>query len=149
MQTYSCQRDLDVGVGIAPEKRDAGQPVLLSDCLAGANEFFGSHYANRGGEFGAGDFSADGAGSDLDLRVVADALDLPQFAVRHEVKLVIVFSKPDGGVHGDAVLSESSEADIALAVDFSGDGCHGDIVKCAKGSYGCEWTSFLQTRRFC
>jgi hypothetical protein len=27
-------------------------------------------------------------------------------------------------------------------VDFSGDGSHGDIVKCAKGSYGCGWISF-------
>jgi hypothetical protein len=27
-------------------------------------------------------------------------------------------------------------------MDFGGDGCHADIVKCAKGSYGWERTSF-------
>jgi hypothetical protein len=142
MQAYSCRSDLDVSVGVAPEKGDAREPVFLPDRLAGGGELFGSHYANCGREFGAGDFSAYGAGSNLDLRVVADAFALPQFAIRHEVKFVVVFSKPDRRVDGGAVLPESGEADVALAVDFSGDGCHGDIVKCAKGSYGCGWISF-------
>jgi hypothetical protein len=144
----SCRRDLDVGISIAPEKRDAGEPVFLFDRLAGASELFGPQYADGSGEFGASDFSAHGAGSNLDLWVVADALDLPQFAVRHEVKLAVVFSKPDRRVHGDAVLPKRGEADVALAVDFSGDGCHRDIVKCAKGSYGCEWNDF-KSRAFC
>jgi hypothetical protein len=144
----SCRSDLDVGVGIAPEKGNTREPVFLSDCLADGRELFGSHYANRGGEFGAGDLSPYGAGGNLDLRVVANALDLPQFAVRHEVELAVVFSKPDRRVHGDAALPKRGEADVALAVDFSGDGSHGDIVKCAKGSYGCGWISFLKSRGF-
>jgi predicted polyphosphate/ATP-dependent NAD kinase len=37
-------------------------------------------------------------------------------------------------VHGDATFSEGSEANVALAVDFGGDGCHADIVKCREDS---------------
>jgi len=70
------------------------------------------------------------------LRVVTDALALSQFTVRHEIEFVVIFGKPDGRVYGDAVLSEGGEADITLAVDFNGDGCHEDIVKCAKGYTG-------------
>jgi hypothetical protein len=62
------------------------------------------------------------------LRVVADALALSQFAVRHEVELIVVFGKPDGRVDGDATFAEGREADVTLAVDFGGDGCHADIV---------------------
>lgn len=64
------------------------------------------------------------------MRVVADALALAQFAVGHHVEFVRVFGKPDGGVYGDASLTESCEADVALAVDCGGDRGHGDIVKC-------------------
>ena len=49
-------------------------------------------------------------------------LHFAQFAVGHEVELVVVFGKPDGRVDGDASLSEGREADVTLAVDFSGDG---------------------------
>lgn len=133
MQAYSCGRDLEVGVGVAPKEGDTGEPVFCVDCLADAGKLFRWQNADNSGEFGAGDFSADGAGGDLDLRVVADAFALSGFAVRHEVEFVLVFGKPDGGVHGDATFSEGSEADVTLTVDFGGDGSHWDIVKCCEG----------------
>jgi len=73
-------------------------------------------------------FSADRAWSDLDLRVVADALVFPGLAARHEVEFVIVFGKPNGRVHGDATFAEGGEAYVTLAVDFGGDRSHADIV---------------------
>jgi len=132
----SCGRDFEVSVGVAPQKRDTGEPVFCLDRLAGAGKLFGSQDADDSGEFAAGDFSADSAGRDLDLRVVADALALSGFTVRHGVKLIVVFGKPDGRVHGDATFSEGSEADVALAVDFGGDGRHADIVKSREDSCG-------------
>jgi len=132
MQAYSCGRDFEVGVGVAPQEWDSGEPVFSVDRLADAGKLFRWQDADGCGEFGAGDFSADGAGGDLDLRVVADALVLSGFAVRHEVEFVVVFGKPDGRVHGDATFSEGSKADVALALDFGGDGSHADIIKCRK-----------------
>jgi len=129
MQGYLCGCDLDVGVGVAPQEGDTGEPVFGVDRLARAGKLFRSQDADGRGEFGASDFSSDGAGRDLDLRVVADALALSQFAVGHEVEFVVIFGKPDGRVHGDTTLSEGGKADVTLAVDFGGDGRHADIVK--------------------
>src|ERR1700693_594343 len=121
-------RDLDTGLGVAPQEGDTGEPVFCVDHPADAGKLFRRQDAGGCGEFGAGDFSADGAGSDLDLRVVADALVFPGLAARHEVELVMVFGKPDGRVHGDATFAEGGEADVTLAVDFGGGGSHADIV---------------------
>jgi hypothetical protein len=74
------------------------------------------------------------------LRVVADSLALSQFAIRHEIKLAVVFGKPDRRVYSGAAFSEGGEADVMLAVDFVGDGRHPDIVK------GCE-RSLYQSRK--
>ena len=132
MQAYSCGRDFEVGVGVAPQEWDSGEPVFSADRLADAGKLFRWQDADGCGEFGAGDFSADGAGGDLDLRVVSDALALSGFAVRHEVEFVVVFGKPDGRVHGGAAFSEGGEADVALAMDFGGDGSHADIIECRR-----------------
>jgi len=156
LDSCRCGRDLEVGVSVAPQKRDTGEPVFCVDRLADAGKLFGPQDADGSGEFGAGDFSADGAGGDLDLRVVADALVLSGLAARHEVEFVIVFGKPDGGGHGDATFSEGSEADVTLAVDFGGDGWHSDIVKCCEGflrgnarGYRVELPRLLFLNRLC
>lgn len=62
------------------------------------------------------------------MRVVSDALVFSGFAAGHEVESVVVFGKPDGRVHGYAIFSEGSEADVTLAADFGGDGSHLNIV---------------------
>jgi len=141
---YSCKRDFEVGVGVAPKQWNTGKPVFSVDRLAGAGKLLRSQKADGRGEFRAGDFSADGAGRDLDLRVVADALALSQFTVGHEVEFVVVLGKPDGSVDGDAALSERSQADVTLAVDFGGDGRHADIVKRCEDVWG-EWTRILRS----
>ncbi len=125
-----CGRDLDIGVGVAPQEWEPRQPVFCVDQPADASELFGWHYANRCREFRAGNFPADGAGCDLDLRVVADALALSQFTIGHEVESVVALGNPDRRVHCDATFPEGGEADVMLAADFGGDGSHADIVKC-------------------
>src|ERR1700719_1679751 len=121
-------RDLDTGLGVAPQEGDTGEPVFCVDHPADAGKLFRRQDAGGCGEFGAGDFSADGAESDVDLRVVADALVFPGLAARHEVEFVIVFGKPDGRVHGAAPFAEGGEAYVTLAVDCGGDRKHVDIV---------------------
>ena len=123
---YWC--DLDGGIGVAPQEWDTGEPVFSVDHPADAGKLCRRQDAGGCGKFGAGDFSADGAWSDLDLRVVAYALVFPGLAARHEVEFVIVFGKPDGRVHGDATFAEAGEAQVTLAVDFGGDRSHADIV---------------------
>ncbi len=125
---YSGERDLEVSVGVAPEQGDTSKPVFCVDQPAHAGRLLGGKNTNRSGEFGSGDLSAHGAGSDPDLRMVADALVLSQLAAGHEVKFVVVFGKPDGRVHSSSTLPEGSEADVTLAVDRGGDGSHEDIV---------------------
>ena len=127
----SCGRDLEVSVGVAPKQGDTSEPVFCVDQPANASKIFRRQDADGCREFRAGDLSADGAGSDFDLRVVADALVLSQLAAGHEVEFVIVFGKPNGRVHGNARLPEGGEADVTLAVNFCGDGSHGDIVNTA------------------
>src|ERR1035438_1268586 len=104
---------------VAQKKINTRQPIFLPDGLAGASLFFRLQLSSSRREFGAGDLAADGAGRNLDFRVVADAFGFAQFAVGHEVKLAVIFGKPDGGVDGDATLPKGCEADIALAVNRS------------------------------
>ena len=141
--SWGC--DLDVSVGVAPQEGDAGEPVFCVDRMADAGRLFGCQDENGCGEFGAGDFAADGARGDLDLRVVANALALSGFTVRHEVELVVVFGKPDGRVYSATTFAESGEADVTLAVDFSGDDSHADIVKCCVRIVAGECTRILSS----
>lgn len=123
-----CDGDLGAGVGLTPQKRKTGEPVFCVDRLPDARKFLGGQNLRGCGEFGAGDFSTDGTRGDLHLRVVANALALAQFAVRHEVEFVIIFGKPDRRVDCDTAFAEGGQADITLAVDFCGNGRHADIV---------------------
>ena len=131
-------RDLDTGLGVAPQEGDTGEPVFCVDHPADAGKLLRRQDAGGCGEFGAGDFSADGAGGDLDLRVVADALGFSGFAAGHQVEFAVVFGKPDGRVHGNATFSEGGEADVTLAMDFGGDGSHLDIVNRGRPISGAE-----------
>ena len=38
MQAYSCGRDFEVGVGVAPQEWDTGEPVFSVDRLADAGK---------------------------------------------------------------------------------------------------------------
>ena len=133
-----CRRDLDGGVGVAPEEWDTGEPIFCVDHPADAGKVFGRQDAGPCGEFGAGDFSTHRAWGDLDLWVVADAFVFAGLAAGHEVEFVAVFGKPDGRVYGGAIFPEGSEADVTLAVDFGGDGSHPDIVNRGRPILGVE-----------
>ncbi len=136
--SYSRECDFEAGVGVAPKKWDARQPVFCVDQPADAGKFLRRQNADSSREFGASDLPAHSAGRNLDLGIIADALALPQFAVRHKVELVVVFGKPDGRVHSDAALPKSGEADVTLAVNFCGDGSHEDIVNSGRPFSGRE-----------
>ena len=136
----SCRywHDFDSAVGVAPQEWDAGEPVFCVDHPADAGKLFRRQDAGGCKEFGAGDFSADRARGEFDLRVVADALVFPGFAAGHQVEFVVVFGKPDGRVRGNAIFSEGGEADVTLTADFGGDGSHLDIVNRGRPISGAE-----------
>jgi len=48
-------------------------------------------------------------GAILTCGLLRYALAFSQLAVGHEVELIVVFGKPDGGVDGNAAFSESRE----------------------------------------
>jgi len=56
--------------------------------------------------------------------IVAEALDLAEFAVGHEVKLAGVFGEPDWRVDGHSGFAEGGERDVLLSVD-GGRNAHG------------------------
>ena len=120
-------RDFHVSVGIPPQQRQPGEPVFGIDGAADARSIFQRQNARGGCEFRPGDFSADGAGSNLDLRIIAEPLDLAELAVGHEVELVALLGEPDRRVDGDSGFAEGRERDVTLSVDLGGNG-HGHIV---------------------
>jgi hypothetical protein len=126
------RRDFNVGVSIPPEEGQPRKPVLGVNCASHARGIFDRQNARRGREFRPGDFSANRTGSDFDLRIIANALDLAQLAVRHEVKLVVLLGEPDRRGNGNSSFAESGERDVLLSVDRAGDG-HGHIVINARG----------------
>jgi hypothetical protein len=117
--------DFDVGVGVRPQERDAGEPVLSIDDAADLGTAFRWEDASGCRKFGAGDFSADGAGSDFDLGIVADALDLAHLARSHEVKLPVFFREPDRRIDRNPGPTKGGKGEIALVADFGRDshGC--------------------------
>jgi len=119
--------DFDVGIGVAPDEGHAGKPVFGIEGAADAGCIRDGEDTGRCWKFRARDFSADGARSDLDLRVIANAFDFAQFAVGHKVNLVGVFGKPDGSVDRDSSFAEGGKRDVVLAAYFFRDG-HDRIV---------------------
>src|SRR5512147_3168218 len=87
----------------------------------------GWEQAGRGGKFRAGDLAAHGTGSDLYLRIVAEALDLSHLAGGHHVEMAALFGEPDWGVDGNAVFAKGGERDVALPGDRGGNR-HENIV---------------------
>src|SRR5208283_2198286 len=128
MRPDSCWCDLEESVGVAPKEWDTGEPVFCVDQPAYAGKFLRRQNPDGSTEFRSGDLSAHGTGGNLNLRVVAEAFAFPQLAVRHKVEFVIVFGKPDGRVHRNAILPERGKADVTLTVNFCGDGSHWAIV---------------------
>lgn len=131
-------RDFEIGVCVGPQEGHAGEPVLGVDAFAGGGKVLRREDANGGGELRAGNFSAHGARSDLNLRVVADAFVFAGFAASHEVEFAAVFREPNRRRDGDAGFAERCQAEVALALDFGGNrGSHGNILTTASTLLTC------------
>lgn len=118
---HSGNCDLDICIGVTPQKRQTSEPVLGVDRATDAAVPIDGQNARRGRELRAGDLSPDGAGGDLDARVIAKAFDLAQLAVGHEIELAIVFGEPDRGVDRHSGFAEGGKRDVFLSVNFGGD----------------------------
>src|ERR1700733_4117113 len=123
-----CWINFKVDVFLAPEEVDSRQPVLGFDRGAGARPVLDWQYPCPGLEVRPGDFASDRARCNSHLGMVADALVFSRVAACHYIKLVALFSKPDGRGHGGAAFAEGRDADVFLAMDLWRDR-HWDIVR--------------------
>ena len=67
------------------------------------------------------DFSPHRARRNLNLGIVADAFVFTGVAARHDIEFAIVFTKPDWSRYSSATLTEGSETNVFLAMDFGRD----------------------------
>ena len=62
-------------------------------------------------------FSSKGARGDLHLRIISNALGLAHIAAGHDVKLVIVFAKPNRRSHRSAAFAKRGKRDVFLTAN--------------------------------
>lgn len=133
MITLRCEGNLQIGVSPAPNPGDAGKPIFAVNGLASVSKLLQPQKPGRAGEIGASDLAAHSAGSNADLRIIADALALAHVAASHDVEPVALFAEPDGRTHSGAILAEGGERDVLVAADLGGDWiCHSAIVREAR-----------------
>lgn len=118
--------DFEIGVFLGPDGK-AGKPVLLVQNMTCGEPSVRWKDAGGGGKFGPGDFAANGARRDADLRIVAQALGFAGIAAGHDVELAVAFSEPDGSGDRRSRFAESGEGKVFLAGDGRRDG-HRKIV---------------------
>ena len=111
-------RNLQIGVGIAPEEGNPRQPILRVEKPAHPLKVFRRENARRRREFRPGDLPPHGARGDRHLRIIPNAFILPQPAAGHEIQPPIVFRKPDRRVNRNAALPESRQADVLLSMNL-------------------------------
>jgi hypothetical protein len=134
------RRDLNVGISIAPEERNSRHPIFGFDRVAHARGIFDRQDASGRREFRPRDLSPNCAGSNLDLRVVPNALHLAELAVRHEVEFVALFGEPNGCGDGNPRFPEGGKRDVLLSVDRSGDGHRHIVINVeSRNNSGREW----------
>jgi hypothetical protein len=119
--------NLNVSIRIPPEKRQLRQPVLGINRAPDECCIFDRQNARRSRKFRSGNFPANRAGSDFDLRIISNPLHLAKLAARHKDKRAAFFGEPDRRVNGRSSFAERGERDIFLSVNRSGDG-HRNIV---------------------
>jgi len=134
--------DFGVRVGVAPEKRQAREPILGLDELPCSGKLLGVQQADGRSRFGSGDLSTNRAWSDFHLRVVANTLTFSGLAVGHEVKFLICFGEPDRRVNRNATLTEGRQAEVTLAVNSCRNVCHRTIVKRGERVWFVTWSPF-------
>ena len=74
------------------------------------------------GRLRPGDLSADRAGRNPHLRIVANPFGFAHVAARHDVEPAIFFSEPHWSSDGGAVLAEGFEGNIFLTLNRCGYG---------------------------
>ena len=116
----SCRSDFQVHVLLAPDGKPS-QPVLLADGLAGKRPVFRRQNTSRCCELRASNGAPHRAGSNADLRVVADALGFSRIAAGHHVKFAIALREPDRGGHGSSIFAERGKTDVVLRLDLGWD----------------------------
>ena len=112
--------DLKIGVRVSPKKRHPRQPVFSFDEFLRMREFIRLQKARCRRKFRTGHLPADGGGCNPYVGIVAESLGLARLGIGHDIQMSILFAKPDGRIHGSAVLAEGCQADVALAGDFWG-----------------------------
>jgi hypothetical protein len=105
-------------IGAGEWRGDPCQPIFSGDCFSRTGEIFWWQESGRCGELSARDLSPDGAGRDLYLRIIANALDLPHFANGHDVELAVFFSEPHWSRNAHAALAEGRQRNIFLALNW-------------------------------
>jgi hypothetical protein len=93
------------------------QQILTVYSLPGVSLFLDRHNSRRSRRLRPGNPSADGAGSNRHLRIVANAFRLAKLKARHHVKLVALFPKPHWGCYFLPVLTERREGNVSLAAN--------------------------------
>src|SRR5215831_5325961 len=75
-EMYKLHRDLQKHIVLAPEKRNSRKPILRSNGTAGMVPVLWRQNTRSGGKFWTSNLSANRGRSNLDLRIVANALEL-------------------------------------------------------------------------
>ena len=88
-------------------------------------------------------FSPHRARRNLNLGIVADAFVFTGVAAGHDIESAIVFAKPDWSRYSGATLTEGSETNVFLAMDFGRDrvahqGILPVIYKSPRSGNGCR-----------
>jgi hypothetical protein len=113
--------DLDVRVRSTPDQRQTRHPILSVNRLPRVRMFFVGQYTCQGRGLRPGHSSANCAGSDPNLLVVAQAFHLSHIAARHHIKLVGVLPEPDRRRNRRPILPKGGERHVFLVVNCGRD----------------------------
>ena len=116
----SGDRDLEIGVGAIPNKRNASGPVFAINGASGGCELVPGKYAGGRAKFRPRNFSTYRAGRDFYLWVIANAFELSHVTASHNIKLVILFSEPNWSRNSDPGFAEGGEGNVFLSMNFWG-----------------------------
>src|SRR5580658_10591404 len=136
----AIRRDLQVGICIAPQKRNPSEPIFGIDEPACPLKFIGLQDAGRSRVLRTDEPAAHRAWRDPYLRVIPDTFVLAQFAAGHYVQPLIIFGEPDRSGNGYAVLPKRCEVDVLLPMNL-GWNCHTSILihwRPCRGAHACR-----------
>lgn len=104
----------------SPDERNTRHPIFAVDCLPRSGVLLRRQDACLGVKLRASHGSANRAGCDPDLRIVANPLCLPHVAPCHYEELAFVFAKPHWSGDAGSYLAKRGQRNIFLAVNGRG-----------------------------